>query len=51
MKFNILLLLFLSVVFCFVSNAQETGIAGVSGVSEVEKDLLRIYENRGGDFE
>ena len=48
MKFNILFLLFLSIVFCFVSNAQEAGSAGVSGV---EKEPLRIYENRGGDFE
>ena len=47
MKFNILFLLCLSVVFCFVSNAQEAGSAGVSGV---EKEPLRISENRGGDF-
>ena len=48
MKFNILLLLFLSVFFCFVSNAQDAGTAGVYGV---EKEPLRIYENLGGDFE
>ena len=48
MKFNILLLLLLAVFFGSVSNAQEAGTAGVSGV---EKEPLRIYENRGGDFE
>jgi len=48
MKFNILLLLLLAVVLGSASNAQETATGGVSGV---EKEPLRIYENRGGDFE
>ena len=48
MKLYILLLFFSSVILCFVSNAQEAGTAGVSGV---EKETLRIYKNRGGDFE
>ncbi|MDG2066728.1 MAG: SCO family protein, partial [SAR324 cluster bacterium] len=48
MKFNILLLLLLAVVLGSASNAQEAATGGVSGV---EKEPLRIYENRGGDFE
>ena len=48
MKLNFLLLSILSVFFCFVSNAQEAGTAGVSGV---EKHQIRIYEKPGGDFE
>ena len=48
MKINILLLVFLSGFFCFASNAQEVGTAGMSGV---EEEQLRLYEKSGGDFE
>ena len=48
MKFNILFLLFLVVIFVLPYKAQETGVISIPVVA---KEPLRIYENRGGDFE
>tara|TARA_B100001564_G_C20478975_1_gene596162 strand:- start:81 stop:692 length:612 start_codon:yes stop_codon:yes gene_type:complete len=48
MKFNILFLLFLVVIFVLPYKAQETGVISIPVVA---KEPLRIYENSGGDFE
>ena len=48
MKFNILFLLFLAVIFVLPYKAQETGVISIPVVA---KEPLRIYENSGGDFE
>ena len=47
MKFNILFLLFLVVIFVLPYKAQETGVISIPVVA---KEPLRIYENSGGDF-
>ena len=48
MKFNILFLLFLAVIFVLPYKAQETGVISIPVVA---KEPLRIYEKSGGDFE
>ena len=48
MKYNILTLLFLAVIFVLPLKAQD---AGIVRVPLVEKEPLRIYGNSGGDFE
>ena len=48
MKFNIFFLLFLVVISVLPYKAQETGVISIPVVA---KEPLRIYENRGGDFE